>query len=251
MRPSKKIVAVLAWLLAAVGLAFVHFNHGEERILMDKAGRLQAQAQACEAQGNLAEAVKLYGDATILISAERMPAERAGLEWRLARARIKLGEIDPAVRGLQEALAMVPKTPGREPLEREIRYSLAEASYYAAWILRLENQPRPKWFPYAESARQHLRVLAEDARLPQETRTLHAKDMEATIRLARMDIEELKKLPIPEQAQPGARKGMSKDGQKGEGEEEGEGEQEGQGQPKGKKPGPGAGLNERPPDKGS
>jgi tetratricopeptide (TPR) repeat protein len=242
-------LAILAWLLPVAGIGYYHFSKGASGVLMEKADRLQRQAVAREKAGAWGEAAKLYDEAAAIIPANKHKLEKAGVVGRAARAKMRDGEIELALLDLKSALAELPPGPKSDPLERDLRYSLAETEYYAAWILRLENQPRAKWFPHATCARQNLRFLAEDPGLPAAERTGHARDMEAVIRLTRLDIEELKKLPLPEQAQPGSKK-MSGGKKKGEGEEEGEGPPQ-DGPPKKGPPQKGAGKGERPPGVGS
>jgi hypothetical protein len=248
-------LSILLWLLLAPVIGYYLFSRGEAGIRMEMADHLQRQAAAQEKAGAWGEAAKLYEEAAACMPADKNKMARACLDGRAARAKMRNGELEPALLGLKGALALLPAGPAGAGAERDLRYALAEAEYYAAWVLRLENQPRTKWFPHAEIARQNLRCLAEDDALPAPDRLSHAKDMEAVIRFTRLDIEELKKLPLPEQGQPGAKKGMSKGKKKGEGdgegEEEGDGDKPGKGKPKKGKPAPGAGLGERPPGNGS
>lgn len=247
-------LSILAWLLPLAGIGYYQFSMGEAGVRMEVADRLQQRATAREKAGAWGEAAKLYEGAAACLSADTYKTERACLDGRAARAKMRDGELESALLGLKGALTLLPRGPETAEAERDIRYALAETEYYAAWVLRLENQPRTKWFPHAEIARQNLRCLAEDAALPAADRTSHARDMEAVIRFTRLDIEELKRLPLPEQGQPGAKKGMSKGKKKGEGEGEGEEEGEGEkgkGKPKKGKPAAGAGLGERPPGNGS
>jgi hypothetical protein len=252
-KKSIRNLCILAWLLPVAGIGYYQFSMGEAGVLMERADQLQQQAAAKEKAGAWGDAARLYGEAAVCLSADKHKLARAGLDGRAARAKMRDGELEQARLGLKGALALLPDGPKSAEIERDLRYALAETEYYSAWVLRLENQPRTKWFPHAENARQNLRCLAEDTVLSEADRKSHAKDMEAVIRFTRLDIEELKRLPLPEQAQPGAKKGMSKGKKKGEGEgeEEGEGDKPGKGKPKKGKPAAGAGLGERPPGNGS
>jgi hypothetical protein len=233
-------LAILAWLLPVAGIGYYQFSKGAAGVLLEKADRLQRQAAAKEKAGGWGEAAKLYDEALAIIPADGYKLERAGVGGRAARAKLRDGEIRPALMGFRGALAELPPGPKSAALERDLRYSLAEAEYYEAWILRLENQPRAKWFPHAAAARQNLRFLAENPALPATERNGHARDMEAVIRLTRLDIEELKKLPTP--PNKGSGDGPEAEGPPGP-----------PGPPKkpGKKPAKGAGPGERPPGIGS
>jgi hypothetical protein len=83
-------------------------------------------------------------------------------------------------------------------LEDNIRATLGAAEYYTAWLMRLEGAPANEWTPEVENARQHYRFLSEDqlqAGLPSAAD--NQKCLEAAIRLARMDLSELRAMPLP------------------------------------------------------
>ena len=80
----------------------------------------------------------------------------------------------------------------------DIRSTLAGSQYYMTWLLRLEGEPREKWTPLIEGARQNYRLLAEEAG-DEKTAEQRRKDLDSTIRLARLDLSELQGLPIPTQ----------------------------------------------------
>jgi hypothetical protein len=67
--------------------------------------------------------------------------------------------------------------------------------------MRLEGEPRTAWEPEIEASRQHYRLLSEEARAANDSEALerHQADLEAAIRLARMDLSELQALPLPSQ----------------------------------------------------
>jgi hypothetical protein len=94
------------------------------------------------------------------------------------------------------------KDPGTDPaLLADARQALANAQYYLTWLMRLEGDPRSEWEPEIEGARQSYRLLAEQAqsRGDEAAAKQHQEDLEATIRLARMDLSELQALPLPSQ----------------------------------------------------
>ena len=62
--------------------------------------------------------------------------------------------------------------------------------------MRLEGLTREQWEPEIEAARQNWRLLAETA-VTAEEKSQHQKDLEAAIRLARLEIEDLQGLPLP------------------------------------------------------
>ena len=60
----------------------------------------------------------------------------------------------------------------------------------------LEGLDRKVWEPEIEAARQNWRLLAEQAGTAAE-KTLHQEDLEAAVRLARMEMADLQGLPLP------------------------------------------------------
>jgi hypothetical protein len=81
-------------------------------------------------------------------------------------------------------------------LMRDARQALANAQFYKTWLMRLEGLDRTIWEPEIEAARQNWRLLAELATTKSE-KALHQEDLEAAVRLARLDIEDLQGLPLP------------------------------------------------------
>ena len=69
------------------------------------------------------------------------------------------------------------------------------------WLMRLEGKPREKWEPEIDSARATFKLLAAEAtkRKDQKAAKRNLEDLEASIKLARMDLGELQGLPIPSQ----------------------------------------------------
>ena len=85
------------------------------------------------------------------------------------------------------------------------RSALANSQYYMTWLMRLEGTDRTEWEPFIESSRQQYKLLAENGSpdtLPEITKEAaleHLKNLEATIRLARLDLGDLQGLPLPSQ----------------------------------------------------
>jgi hypothetical protein len=69
------------------------------------------------------------------------------------------------------------------------------------WLMRLEGQAKEEWLPEIESSRQHFTHVFEFAKGKQDKalQRRSQEDMEASIRLARMDLNELQSLPLPSQ----------------------------------------------------
>ena len=86
-------------------------------------------------------------------------------------------------------------------LVADTRESLAQAHYYMTWLMRLEGLTRDVWEPEIEAARQNYRLLAEDAekRGDEAAAKKSREDLEAAVRLARLELSELQGLPLPSQ----------------------------------------------------
>ena len=99
-------------------------------------------------------------------------------------------------------LATVLKQGADAQQTRDVRAALASAQYYAAWLMRLEGAPREEWTIEADQSRQNFRLLAEEtAQTDPKGADAHRKNLESTIRLARMDLSELQALPLPKQCE--------------------------------------------------
>ena len=103
------------------------------------------------------------------------------------------------VKARYEALAADPAADPK--LLADARSAQANSQYYMTWLMRLEGLGRDAWEPEAEAARQAYKLLAEDAEKRGDTAAAakHKEDLEAAVRIARMDLGELQGLPLPSQ----------------------------------------------------
>ena len=122
---------------------------------------------------------------------------------RLERAKAQmLARQLPAAHADLKALVEELKDGGTDGvLLTEAREALANSQYYMTWLMRLEGQPRDLWEPEIESARQTYRLLAERASAQGDDTAAkkNREDLEASVRLARMDLGEFQGLPLPSQ----------------------------------------------------
>ena len=83
----------------------------------------------------------------------------------------------------------------------EFYNTLANSEYYMTWLMRLEGLGRDAWEPRIEAARQTFKLLAVEAEEQGDEKLLKKskEDLEAAIRLARIDLTELQGLPLPSQ----------------------------------------------------
>jgi hypothetical protein len=181
-----------------VGLAAWHFGPGQPQLARDKAGDLLRQADSAAAKQEWAEAAALYSQAAAELP-ESDQAQRNRLQVLQARSRIRSGEILEGQEQLEKLLALLGNEPAGSPaLATDAFHELATASYYAAWIMRLEGATAEEWKPEAETARQLFRFLAERAEQSGDgDAETFQKNLENTIRLEQMDLSTLRAKPPP------------------------------------------------------
>ena len=193
----KKLLITL-WTLAPLGVAAYHFGPGQHHLLLDDISTQIDRGASAAKSGSWEESYAAYSEAL-----QQLPGDETAAAQKLRLARAKSGMLAsklPSARAdLEELLTELEGDPEADPaLLTETRAALASAQYYMTWLLRLEGQPREDWEQEIEASRQNYRLLAE--RAPDEaSKALQQENLEASIRLARMDLAELQGLPLPSQ----------------------------------------------------
>jgi hypothetical protein len=196
----RRLLAVV-WLLIPVGLLAYHYGPGQTGLARDKVAGLVAQAKQQEAKENWKAAMQAYADAAAAVP-ESDRDTRLKLRLAHGKARAMAGELPEALVDMEGLFEDAAGQNADAELTREIRGTLAGLHYYAAWVMRLEGAGAEEWTLETEQARQHFRLLAEDAQAASDKSSEnYQKNLEATVRLARMDLSELKALPLPKQCQ--------------------------------------------------
>jgi hypothetical protein len=195
----KKLFITLWLLLPILALAF-HYGPGQRRLAQDQVAAKIAAAQAAEKEGDWKAAVAAYADALSLLPAGQTAA-RNKLQLAHANARMFSGDLPEAILELESLLTDMLKGNSSAGAVREVRGTLASAQYYAGWLMRLEGAAAAEWTLQTEQARQNFRLLAEQTRKDPALSLDYEKNLEATIRLERMDLSELQGLPLPKQCQ--------------------------------------------------
>lgn len=192
---------LIGWLLVPVVAGAYHYGPGQERLELDKAAFLIAQAEAHATAGEHAEAAEVYAKAL-----DELPARMVDKAQRIRLERAKaqmLSKQLPEARGdLQTLLADLTADENADPkLTDEVRSTLANSQYYMTWLMRLEGRGREEWEPEIEASRQNYRLLAEKSKDAGDKESIgrHQKDLESSIRLARLDLKDLQGLPLPSQ----------------------------------------------------
>ena len=195
----RRRLAIAGWLAVPFLLAgFHYYGPGERWKDLDDTARILREADAHAAAEQWQEAVEKYG-----LAMERLPADRVDQirHARLAkdRARMFIGQLPQAHDDLEAMMEELARDPKAEPaMVDETRREYANSQYYMTWLYRLEGQPETEWKPFIEGARQNFKLLAEGTKDPAATNLLK-EDLDSSIRLARMDLNELQALPLPSQ----------------------------------------------------
>jgi hypothetical protein len=193
-----RVFFVLAWV--AVGVLFYawHAGPGQQLMALDEAGRLAAAAADSARTGNWSEAVARYDSALAALPEDR-PTHARQLRLERAKAQLQIGRLPEArveLGALVDGLEADANAP--QDLLDDALQALAVSQYYTTWLMRLEGEPETIWEPEIESARQIHRLLAEEAEQRGDSKKQeHFENEEATIRLARMGLDELQALKLP------------------------------------------------------
>ena len=195
----KKKIWIAVWLALPLLLALLHFGPGRDWTAREKAAAQVRKARAAEKAEQWDAAVRYYKKALPLLP-EKPSHLREDLRLALARAMIHHGELPEAITAMDLLLREMQKADRPSRRIAAVRTELARAQYFAAWLMRLEGAPPEEWILEADQARQNFRFLAEAAQKENSAAALtYQKDLEATIRLARMDLSELQGLPLPKE----------------------------------------------------
>jgi hypothetical protein len=206
---------VSLWLLVPVAALGYHLGPGQERLAADKAAAALARADAAAAKARAtaaaegdgaaraswAEAEAAWTEALNLLPSNETTAARS-IRLERAKAQMFLSELPEARRELESLVGEIAGDAASDPaLLADARGTLASAQYYTTWLMRLEGLSRDEWQPEIDSARQTYRLLAEQAEKSGDTTATKKsrEDLEAAIRLERMEIGDLQGLPLPSQ----------------------------------------------------
>ncbi len=191
----------VGWLLmATLGVAY-HYGPGQERLRLDNVAGILADADRYAANSEWGKAAGAYGDALKLLPADRFVESRR-IRLERAKALMLAKQLPTAHEDLKTLVEELSTGQAADPqLLTQARSALANSQYYMTWLMRLEGLSKDVWGPEVEAARQEYRLLAEQAESAGDTAgaKTHREDLEATIRLARMDLGELQGLPLPSQ----------------------------------------------------
>ena len=196
----KKNLLIFLWALAPVALLAYHFGPGQAGLAREEAKANIQAALDFEAKKQWQQAIDAYNDALTALP-DTETAKRQQLQLARANARIYVGELPEAMLSMEHLLDETARGDDSK-LESKIRSSLASAQYYTGWLMRLELAEKEEWKEPLEKARQNFRLLAEQtAKTDAKASEDHQKNLEAVVRLARMDLSEVQALPLPKKCE--------------------------------------------------
>lgn len=242
---------LVGWLLVPTGLLAWHYGPGQARLSGEKVQHHVTLALEKETDDDWAAAVKEYENAIAALPSNETET-RARLRLAHAKAQVRAGDLPEAMEAVEGLLLEVEKS-GDKSIAKEVRGTQAAFRYYAAWLLRLEGATSDEWTEQVEQSRQHYRLLAERELAAGNVAAAeeYQKNLEAAVRLGRMDLSELKGKPLPKECancnNVGQKCRSQKEGKcKGEGKKPSDVRQE-----ISKEKSKGAGQNNRPEGSGS
>ena len=198
-----RTLMLLGWLAIPVAVVAYHFGPGQRCITLDDVDALLRDAERASNAREWPRADADYARALALLPPDRL-ADARQIRLERARAQMQDRKLPEASDDLLELVEELQEDRNADPMQVEqARSALAQAQYYLTWLMRLEGLGRDEWFPVIESARQTYRLLADQASERGEARTAAkwSEDLESTIRLARLEPDELQGLAIPKPCQ--------------------------------------------------
>jgi hypothetical protein len=198
-----KAALISIWLFLGLSGLIFHLGPGQELKKYDAVNRQIQTARQKVSLENYSEALASFDKALAELPEDRFDLNR---QLRLEKAKTQMLDRQlPEARLALESLMdeLMQEKLGDSSLGLQTREALANSQYYVTWLMRLEGVPREEWEPEIEASRQNYRWLAEaaDSMGDAEEIKRRREDVEAAVRLARLDLSELQALPLPCQCQ--------------------------------------------------
>ncbi len=194
-----RALLISAWLFVGLAGLIFHFGPGRELEKRDVLNGNLTQARLNVEAEQWADAIDYFDDAISALSEEQVDLQQQ-LRLEKAKAQMMDSQLPEARLALESLLEEVMESgDANSTLARETRLALASSQYYVTWLMRLEGVGREEWEPEIEAARQNYRILSEMADQTSDAGEAKKRreDLEAAVRLARMDLNELQALPLP------------------------------------------------------
>ena len=201
-----RALLIIAWLFIGLAAAIFHYGPGQKQLELDQVNSMLNEARSNLTRTNLtvqdySKAIQQF-DAILTELPDSKPELAQRIQLEKAKVQMHAAKLPEARDSLESLLTDLrgEEEPNQE-LISETQSTLANAQYYRTWLMRLEGLHEDAWKPEIESARQHYTQLNEIAVAAGDTEAAQkaAQDLESAVRLARMDLEELQGLPLPNQ----------------------------------------------------
>lgn len=196
-----RTLLLVTWLLLPLGFLAFHYGPGQQHLSQDQAALILASADRAAQAKKFVDAQALYEMAlAALPPSDRLRQQQVRLE--LCKTQMMNRQLPEANANLAALVEELAADRSADPqLFAEARGTLANSQYYLTWLMRLEGQPRDKWEAEIDRAQQLYRQLAVESKSNQDSTQLQRwqQDLEASVKLARMDLGELQGLPLPSQ----------------------------------------------------
>lgn len=194
-------ILLAGWLVLPIAAWAYHEGPGQDRLAMEQADAVLVAAHAAADVGDWKLAVAKYQEAMGALPKDLdtplLTTTQRRIKLEMNKARMLASGLPDAREDLEVLVEeLVADGKSDQDLLAEARQQLARAQFYTTWLMRLEGLTREEWEPEIEAARQNWRLLAENAK-DAEQQQKHQADLEAAIRLARLEIEDLQGLPLP------------------------------------------------------
>ena len=193
-------ILLVAWLALPVGAWAYHEGPGQDRVALESMDAVVLAAQDAATGGKWQEAVRQYESALAMQpknpdAIAKSTVQR--LQVELNKARMQASKLPEAREDLEALVEQMQAEATTDPVVlADARQALARSQFYMTWLMRLEGLDRAQWEPEIEAARQTWRLLAEQAG-DGPVGAQHRSDLEAAIRLERLELEDLQGLPLP------------------------------------------------------
>ncbi len=197
---------LLLWLSLPLAAWAYHEGPGQDGLKLDEVDSYLVKADAAVAQEDWDAANKNYEAALQAFPDDDGDSSRVDIRRRIQLAinqiRLQNEQLPQAQKALANLTDELKADANADPeTMQKALTAQANAQYYITWLMRLEGYTREEWEPEIEVARQTYRLLAEraDKSGKKIASAERREDLEASIALARMDLQELQGLPLPSQ----------------------------------------------------
>lgn len=202
----KKKLLLWAWLILPIIVVAYHYGPGQQKTKADELALISEAINHYTGESRWDKVVELTTKALEFVS-EGDGADTISRQLRLSRAHARMfnRQLPEASEELYSLVEEMQEDPSADADQlASARSALANADYYMTWLMRLEGADRNDWEPLIESSRQQYKFLAESTgeafrSIPGDQISESLRNLEASIRLARMDLNELQGLPLPSQ----------------------------------------------------